>query len=73
MLHSASVGDMRAARRAGMSPAIAPIKMAAPKPPAQASGGTTTDQPLVEAYTAVETAPATTPTAPAESCQQHRL
>ena len=31
--HSASVGDMRAARSAGRSPATAPMSSAAPKPP----------------------------------------
>jgi hypothetical protein len=31
---------------AGSSPAMAPIASAAPSPPAQASGGITTDQPL---------------------------
>jgi hypothetical protein len=48
-VHSASVGDMRAARRAGSSPAAAPMSSAAPSPPAQASGGTTMAQPLVVA------------------------
>ena len=48
-VHSASVGTCRAARRAGSSPATAPMSSAAPNPPAQASGGTTMAQPLVEA------------------------
>ena len=39
MLHRARVGDSRAARRAGRSPATAPMAMAAAKPPAHASGG----------------------------------
>lgn len=42
----ASVGDRRAARKAGISPAIAPIASAAAKPPAPASGGITTPHPL---------------------------
>src|SRR5579862_4585533 len=37
MVHSAWVGDMRAARMAGHSPATVPIRMAAPKPPALGS------------------------------------
>ncbi len=49
MLQRASVGDMRAARRAGTRPATAPITRAAPKPPAQASGGTSMSQPFVVA------------------------
>jgi hypothetical protein len=44
---SASVGDRRAARIAGMSPAIAPIRIAAAIPPAHASIGMTTAQRLV--------------------------
>jgi hypothetical protein len=47
--HSAWVGDMRAARSAGSSPAAAPMSTAAPMPPPQARAGTTTAQPLVEA------------------------
>ena len=47
--HSAWVGDMRAALRAGRRPATAPMRIAAPNPPPQASTGTTTDHPLVEA------------------------
>jgi len=46
MLQSASVGDMRAARRAGRSPARAPTTSAAPMPPPQASTGTTTTHPF---------------------------
>lgn len=45
----ASVGDTLAARIAGARPAKAPIVSAATIPPAQASGGITADQPLVEA------------------------
>ena len=40
----ASVGDIRAARMAGSSPAIAPITIAAARPPAHAVVGTTTVQ-----------------------------
>ena len=40
----ASVGDSRAARRAGSRPAIAPVATAAATPPAQAVVGTTTAQ-----------------------------
>jgi hypothetical protein len=43
---SASVGDMRAARRAGSNPAKTPMRIAAPIPPAQATAGMTTAQPL---------------------------
>jgi len=43
------VGGIRAALSASICPATAPIKMAAPKPPAHAKGGTTTCQPLTEA------------------------
>jgi len=39
---SACVGDRRAARMAGSSPARAPMMMAAARPPAHASGGMTT-------------------------------
>jgi hypothetical protein len=39
MLHRAWVGDRRAARMAGRSPARAPMMMAAVRPPAQASVG----------------------------------
>jgi hypothetical protein len=46
MLHRAWVGDMRAARSAGHSPAIAPMSTAAASPPAQASRGITVAQPL---------------------------
>ena len=46
MLHKASVGDMRAARRAGSRPARAPMAMAAPAPPTHASVGMTVAQPL---------------------------
>jgi hypothetical protein len=42
---SAWVGDMRAARRAGSSPASPPMRTAAPIPPAQAMAGMTTAQP----------------------------
>lgn len=48
-LRSASVGDMRAARSAGTSPATAPIDNAAPNPPAQARVGMTVVQPLAAA------------------------
>ena len=48
-VRSASVGDRRAARRAGSSPAIAPIPSAAPSPPAQPSAGMTIAQPCVVA------------------------
>jgi hypothetical protein len=48
-VRSASVGDRRAARIAGSSPAIAPIAIAAPRPPAQAETGTTIAQCLVVA------------------------
>ena len=48
-LHSASVGDIRAARKAGHSPATAPMTTDAPIPPPQASGGMTTPQCSVEA------------------------
>src|ERR1700728_1380149 len=41
MVLSASVGDTRAVRMAGSRPATAPIKSAAPNPPAQAVVGTT--------------------------------
>ena len=47
--HNAWVGDMRAALRAGRRPATAPMRTAAPNPPPQASTGTTTDHPLIEA------------------------
>ena len=43
-VRSASVGESRAARSAGRSPAIAPIAIAAPSPPVQAETGTTTAQ-----------------------------
>jgi hypothetical protein len=46
-VRSASVGERRAARNAGRSPATAPMMMAAPNPPTQARVGTTTDQCLV--------------------------
>ena len=39
------VGDSRAARMAGSSPAAAPMSSAAARPPAQASGGMTIAQP----------------------------
>ena len=48
-VRSASVGESCAARIAGRSPAIAPIRMAAARPPAQAIVGTTAVQCLVEA------------------------
>ena len=48
-VQSASVGDRRAARRAGSRPAAAPMSSAAPRPPAQARGGMTTAQPLLVA------------------------
>jgi hypothetical protein len=47
MLQRAWVGDMRAARMAGRSPAMAPMTRAEASPPAQASGGITVDQCLV--------------------------
>src|ERR1700678_2712689 len=43
-LQSAWVGDRRAARIAGSSPARAPMRIAAPSPPAHASGGMTIAQ-----------------------------
>ena len=46
MLQSAWVGDRRAARMAGSSPAAAPMSRAAARPPAQASRGMTMAQPL---------------------------
>ena len=46
---SASVGDSRAARSAGYSPATAPMTSAAASPPASASGGTTAGRPWVAA------------------------
>jgi hypothetical protein len=49
IVHRAWVGDMRAARRAGHSPATAPINMAAPMPPPQAVAGMTMSSCLVEA------------------------
>ena|SRR5215207_9144121 len=48
-VRSASVGDIRAARRAGSRPAIAPIAIADAMPPAHASSGTTTAQPSADA------------------------
>jgi transposase len=45
-VRSAWVGDRRAARMAGSSPARAPMMRAAASPPAQASGGMTMAQPL---------------------------
>jgi len=48
-LRSASVGESRAARNAGNSPAIAPIAIAAPMPPPQAEAGMTTSQSLAAA------------------------
>ena len=44
---SASVGERRAARIAGRMPAMAPIRIAAPMPPPQASVGMTVVQCLV--------------------------
>ena len=44
-VHSAWVGDRRAARMAGSSPARAPMMTAAASPPAQAWGGMTTASP----------------------------
>jgi hypothetical protein len=46
---SASVGDMREARNAGHSPATAPMRIAAPMPPAQASAGMTIASDLLDA------------------------
>jgi hypothetical protein len=62
--HRASVGDMRAARSAGSSPATAPTSNAAAKPAPHATGGITIVHPRVTAYTAVAVAPAATPTTP---------
>jgi DNA-binding transcriptional ArsR family regulator len=45
-LQSACVGDRRAARMAGSSPAMAPIASAAPSPPTQAWAGITMGSPL---------------------------
>jgi len=49
MLQRAWVGDIRAARRAGHSPAMVPMRMAAPMPPAQARVGMTMSSCLVVA------------------------
>lgn len=49
VVQRASVGDMRAPRTAGRSPATAPMKRAAAKPPVQATVGTTMFQPLAVA------------------------
>jgi hypothetical protein len=46
-VRSAVVGDIRAARRAGSRPAIAPMVIAAPIPPAHPVVGMTTAQCLV--------------------------
>jgi hypothetical protein len=46
MVHSASVGESRAALSAGSRPASAPITRAAARPPAQASVGMAVVQPL---------------------------
>ncbi len=48
-LHRAWVGDIRAARSAGSSPASAPIRRAAVSPPIQARVGMTMAQPLLDA------------------------
>jgi len=48
-LQRAWVGDMRAARSAGSSPATPPISTAAASPPAHATAGTTVVQWLVRA------------------------
>src|SRR5262249_38929703 len=48
-VRNASVGERRAARRAGRSPAVAPMTIAAPSPPPQASAGITTVQLFVDA------------------------
>jgi hypothetical protein len=48
-VRSASVGDMREARNAGHSPATAPMRIAAPMPPAQASAGMTMASDLLDA------------------------
>ena len=48
-LQRAWVGDRRAARMAGSSPAKAPMTTAAARPPAQASGGMTTVSPWARA------------------------
>ena len=47
LLHSAWVGDIRAALMAGSSPAMAPMTSAEASPPAQASAGMTVVQCLV--------------------------
>jgi hypothetical protein len=52
---------MRAALMAGKSPAAAPMITAAARPPAHASGGTTTGQSLAWACMAVASAPGPTP------------
>ena len=49
MLQSAWVGGRRAARMAGRRPAMAPMMMAAARPPAQASAGMTTASAWVRA------------------------
>src|ERR1700683_1674855 len=49
MLQSASVGDRRAARMAGRSPARAPMSRAAARPPAQAWAGMTAGSPWLRA------------------------
>jgi hypothetical protein len=46
MVHSASVGERRAALSAGSRPARAPMRTAAARPPAQASVGMAVAQPL---------------------------
>src|SRR6266542_5796143 len=60
----ASVGDSRAARIAGYSPASAPITIAAPRPAARAAGGTTGVQPRFDAYATVMPAPSAAPASP---------
>jgi hypothetical protein len=63
-VRSATVGGIRDARTAGIRPANPPIRTAEVMPPAHASAGITTAQPLELAYTAVAPAPASTPTTP---------
>jgi hypothetical protein len=46
IVHRAWVGDRRAARMAGSSPAAVPMSRVAARPPAQAWGGMTVAQPL---------------------------
>src|ERR1700751_2788458 len=61
------VGERRAARRAGMSPASAPMMRDAAMPPAHAWVGMMVAECLVWAYAAVDAAPRATPTVPPRS------